>query len=65
MNSNLFLNKLNALLICNPADCRGTNCPLYFQEQYCCDAKRFISLFNTDMQIKFKNTKLYSYFDEQ
>lgn len=65
MNSNLFLNKLNALLVCNPQICARNSCPLYFEEMQCCDAKRFISLFNAEMKLKFENIKMYSYLDDQ
>lgn len=60
----VFINKLNALLSCNPAVCAKINCPLYYEEQCKCDAYRFLALFNEKMKKKLESADKYDPFDD-
>lgn len=53
------INKLNALLTCNPKYCKYTECPNYYTEEKCCDAMRTIKLLETVLKQKFEGVKTY------
>jgi len=54
-----FINKMNALIACNPERCGLCGCPLYYEEMKKCDAERFIQTFTTVMHTKLENTVCY------
>lgn len=50
-----FLRRLNILIQCNPSQCQGQNCPLYYWETGKCLWENMLSAFESTIKIKFEN----------
>ena len=55
-----FIPRLDAILQCDPANCKGNDCPLFRSEDGKCNINQFLVMFNCVMKEKFENVNKYN-----